>query len=144
MFASIAREIALDINPIEIILKTHGITDKQFQTIQKRKDFQVLVAEQLQLWQSSLSVAERVKLKSQHLVEQSLEQMFKLLHDPKFSDTAKVELLKALQRGGGIGVVTNDKPTGEKISIIIDLGADKQLKFEKQLPAPVTIDGELA
>ncbi|HLZ24569.1 MAG TPA: hypothetical protein VKQ30_20835 [Ktedonobacterales bacterium] len=138
---SIAREIALDINPLETILKTHQIPTQTFRRISKTAAFQKILSEQVEAWNSSLNISERLRIKQAAMVEASLEHLFERLIDKKESLAGAVELFKALSRNGGIGVAAGES-TGERVKITINMGADAQLQFKKDA-APKMIEGEV-
>lgn len=88
-----------------------------------------------------LSIEQRLRLKQAAMLEESLETLFGDLVDRKQPLAPRVELFKALQRGGTPQQAGAD--SAGKVSITINLGADSKLQFEKPLPAPVTIEGEV-
>jgi hypothetical protein len=144
VWMSLARELAMDIYPLETILEHHQITPETFNRIKSHPRFTALLQEHLHLWNASLNARERVDLKTIVMIEEALPELNARLHDPKEPLNAKVELFKALQRGAGIGVNAKlDGVAGEKISITINMGSDKELKVVKELPTQV-IEGEVA
>jgi hypothetical protein len=135
---SLAREIAMDLQDVETILGNHQIRPKDAKKYLNHPRFQAMLAEACTHWNSGLNVQERIKLKMQTLVEEAIPEMFKRLHDPRFSDSAKVELLKTLMKGGNVGVDPKEAGAlGEKVQITINMGADSKLEFQKE---PVMID----
>lgn len=60
-------------------------------------------------------------------------------HDAKEPLSSKVEMMKFFGRVAGMGVSAIDgaNSAGEKFTVTINMGADRQLTIEKQLPAQV-------
>jgi hypothetical protein len=137
----LAREIAMDIHPIDTILNTHGLDQNQWETISKLPSFQALLASEVEAWQSATNTSERVRLKSLSFVEEALPEFYARVHDNREPLSAKTEVLKAVSRFAGIGTPLDAGMVGEKVSITINLGEDQQLKIEKTLPGKV-IEGD--
>lgn len=132
----LAREIAKDMKPLEAILKDHKINEWQWESIQNNSYFQATLASEIADWNAAGNVNERVRLKSLHFVEEALPEFFGRAHDPRETLTAKTDVLKTVARLAGIGVGSDIKGgTGEKFSVTINLGENKEIKIEK------TIDG---
>lgn len=149
LLRSLARELAIDILPVETIVKNHQITQKQLQEYLKLHSFRAMVMEQKQIWGAATNTAERVKLKYLSALEMSADLLYARMVDPQGSLAAQVELMKAMMRGAEIGTNAGaGGPTGEKVSITInmaDQGKEITLTAEKTLPDQVTqgitIDG---
>jgi hypothetical protein len=138
----IAREIAMDIRPIEEILKVHEIDPNQWQAIQEHPRFRAYLESEASSWHGTLNTHERVKLKAAAMLEEWLPELNTRMHDRAESLNAKIEAGKLARdlagfSRAGVGV----ESLGEKFSVTINLGADASLRFEKQLP-PVVIDAE--
>lgn len=138
----IARELARDIMDREEILKTYGVSEKEFDTLLTSRVFAEMYRAEVIAWNDTQSSKERIELKTLAIVEESLLTMHGYLHDPKFSDSAKVELFKALQKGVGIGVNQQQATEGQKVSITINMGADRQMVVEHQRPTIEAISVE--
>jgi hypothetical protein len=136
---ALAREIALNIRPIQSILETLEIDPDQFQRIKSQPRFQSYLESERQAWNSTLNASERVKLKSLSMLEEWLPEAHRRIIDRTESLNAKAEVVKILSRFAGFGVsgVSADGG-GEKIKISINLGADT-LSIEKQV-TPQVID----
>lgn len=140
---SLIREIAMDIHPIETILKNHSITFKQYENYLKIPRFQQMLAEARAAWGGAANVSERIRLKHLHMVEEGSAEMWRLLHDVHQPLSARVELYKTLMKGAGIGAAESIDTSG-KVNITINLGAAAEpLRISAELPGKV-IDGELA
>lgn len=142
LLISLAREVAMDINAIETILKTHQITAEEWRNISESHFFQNLLLEQSTIWQGALNTQERVKVKLMAAVEEATPAIFAMIHDPKEPANARVEAFKALQRGAGVGGVTQEGNAGDKVKIVINLGADREVTVVAEKPTTL-IEGEV-
>lgn len=140
-FLKIAREIAMDINPLEKILETHGVSQEEWLRIQDNMQFQEYLRGSIQEWNSAVNTSERVKLKSMAFVEEALPEFYARAHDPKEALPAKVEVLKTVARLAGFGNNVDGSVSGERLSVTINLGSDQQVKIEKNLN-PQYIEGD--
>lgn len=139
---SLASEIAKDISPLQTILEAHNIDASQWESVRNMPAFQRLLEAELINWNSALNVGERVKIKAATLMEIWLETATKEMHDRNQPLNHRTELAKLVRDLAGMGTKAVDaSTTGEKFSVIINLGADQQLRIEKPLPARV-IDAE--
>jgi hypothetical protein len=134
----LAREIAMDIRPVEDILETHQITPEKWANIKENPHFQAILRGAIEDWQAAGNTAERVKIKSLAFVEEALPEFYARAHDPKEPLNAKIEVLKTVSKFAGVGGNQFDASApGERFSVTINLGADHSLKIEKTLPQQV-------
>lgn len=139
----LSREIAKDIHPIETILERHGIDLKLWGEISQLPRFVALLQSQAEEWNAASNTPERVKVKSLSFIEELLPEMYERAHDPRENLSAKVELMKTIGRFGGVGASEGGGNIGEKLSVTINLGADNQLTFEKDVtPRVIESAGE--
>jgi len=148
-FLRVAREVAADIVPLDKILNNNSLSAYDWDRMRVHPRFQSLLESEIAAWTSAKNTHERVKLKSSAIIEETLQEMYVRVHDPKETLNSKVEVLKWLRdlsgmgsRSGGIG------EAGERFQVVINLGNDKQLKIEKDVtPSPDTmkvINGDVA
>lgn len=134
----LVRDIAVNLHDIETILKHHQITPETWANIQSNPVFVRLLETETAAWNSAANTHERTRLKAAALVEEWLCEANARLHDKEESLSAKVELGKLLTKIAEIGVVTaGASAAGERFSVVINLGADQRLQFDKQLPQKV-------
>lgn len=138
----LARELAMEIHPLEDILKAHQIEPELWGIIQENHRFQALLDTETAQWNGALNTSERVKIKAAALIEEWLPEANMRVHDKHEPLSAKTDLAKLIRDLAGFsrsGMSVENG--GERFSVTINLGADAQLKFEKQLP-PKIIDAE--
>lgn len=142
ILVKLAREIALDILPLETILKTLQITANQWEIIQTIPRFQDLLRSEIEAWGSAINTSERVRLKSLSFVEEALPEFYARAHDPREPLAAKTEILKTIARFAGVGNTAIDGGMiGEKFTVTINLGSDQTFKIEKDI-TPTTIEAD--
>lgn len=119
----LAREIAMDVVPLETILKAAGIASNQWETIQKQPRFQSILSAEILAWESAVNTADRVKLKAAACVEDALLEMHGRLHDRREPMSARVELFKSLAKLGGLETSPKtDVQMGERFQLTINIG----------------------
>lgn len=144
VMVGLAREIAMGMQEIGVILQNYKLTTPEWERIQRDPRFAELLQACVVEWNSAVNTEQRIKYKSAVMLEEWLPEAHGRLHDKNENLSAKVELAKFLGRlndlGLGTGKVVGEQ--GEKFSITINLGADReQVKFEKVV-APKVIEHE--
>lgn len=137
VFLRLAREIAMDILPIDTILANHNITPDDWARIQVHPRFIQLLISNQEAWGSSLNTAERVRVKSLAMVEEVLPEFYSRMHDARELLSGKVEVLKTIARFAGVSEKSGDV-LGEKFSVTINLGGDEKVRIEKNVTPQVT------
>ncbi len=141
---AVAREIAIDLNDLETILKRHQITPEAFAKIKETERFKSVLATELVAWHGAANTHERAKLKAASMIEEWLPEAWARLHKNEEALPAKVELAKLITKIAEMGAATPVGPgSGERFSITINLGAGRQIQIEKDVPAMKTIEGEV-
>lgn len=132
---SVAREIAMDLFELPVILRNHGVDDDEWERMAASRGFQEMLREAIATWNSSLNARERIEARTLGMLECSLQEMYRAIHDPEFSHNAKVELFKALSKNVGIGVKDGSGAgTGERVTISINMGEDRRVEVKDITP----------
>ncbi len=136
LLVKLAREIAIDHFSIEDILNRNGVNGNGWAHIQKNLRFQQLLTHEISEWQGAVNTHERTKLKAAAVMENWLEEANKKLYDMRETLSAKTEVAKLVARIAGMGLTGAGIEGGssERVSITINLGADKTVKMEAALP----------
>lgn len=137
----LAREISMDIRTVEDILISHEISGDQWGSISTHPSFVRYLRSCIEEWGSAVNTSERVRLKSLAFVEESLPEFYARAHDPKEGLAAKTEVLKAVARFAGVGIAAVSGVSGERMSVVINLGADHSLRIEKDITPTLTSEG---
>ena len=139
---SLAREVAINIRPIEDVLKVYGLSFAQWDALKDTQRFNDLVDQHLVEWESAKNTHERTKVKAAVMVESWLPEAWARMHDQTETLNSKTELAKLVTRIAGMGLdrTLDAGAGGEKITVTINLGAGgEQLKFEQNF-TPKVID----
>lgn len=130
----LAVEVAIRIRPISNILNTYALSRSDL--VGKLKDpmFRGMVKQAKTIWGSDLSIKERIRLKSQMLVEDSLLEIFKVIHNDENAIPAKLDAFKQLARVAEVDTPEKGKGgDGSHFTVSINLG---------DTIAPVIIEGK--
>jgi hypothetical protein len=134
-FSTLAREIAMDIWPVDQILELHKLSDDEWLRIQQHPKFVAMLAEMQSAWMSAANTAERVKVKAQTGLESQLETYIADISDTTIPLNQRVEAGKFLARlgeldgardpltgsmGGASAVHINIYTSLEKPPVVID------------------------
>lgn len=137
----LAREIAMGMKDIPDILYDHSITQDAFDTLKTHPRFTQLLTSEMEAWGSATNANERIKVKSGAMLEEILPELYSRLQDRNEPLMAKIKAMELITKIAGFG--DRDIPAtinpGDRVQVIINLGADAQLKYDKQLP-PQVID----
>jgi hypothetical protein len=140
----LAREIAMDIQPIETILEQYDINLETWSKIKDNPKFRALLTSEVEAWGAALNTSERLKLKAAAMLEEWLPELNNRLHDGQEALPAKIEGAKMLTRIAGIGVPgVVEGGAGERFTVMINLGnSAAPIEISKQI-APKIIEGEV-
>jgi hypothetical protein len=143
----VAREIAIGVHPLDKILSRYEISHADFERLKANPRFTATLEAEIAAWNSAHNTAERIKLKSQAMVEEALPELFSQIHNSKEPLSSRIEAMKLARDLGQLvkaGNFQTDGDGGSRFSVTINLGDNKQIKFEKdvtpQVTAPPVID----
>ncbi len=137
----IARELAIDVLPLDQILEIHHVSVEQWEGLRENSRFQDILQEEIAAYKSATNTGERVKLKAAGAIEQWLPELYARIHDRSETLSSKVEAGKLLARLSGIGERAGaEAGGGERFQVTINLG-DQKVSFEKQV-TPRVIEGD--
>lgn len=138
----LAREIAMDMRPLDEILALYEVDNHRWQEIQTSQIFKGYLRGALEEWNSATNTQERVRMKALFMVEESLPEFYARLHDADEALQHKTEVFKTITKLAGLEK-SADAGTGERLTVTINLGADNQLQIEKTItPQGNLIDAE--
>jgi hypothetical protein len=141
----LAREIAMDIVPIEDILKYYDITDEAWSKLQSNTKFQTLLGSEVESWSSALNTRERVIVKSASMLEEWLPELNARMHDNTEPLPAVIEAGKMLAKIAGLGDARGEGggAIGERFVINISMGPQiAPIEIMKEVTSKVTIEHE--
>jgi hypothetical protein len=135
-FAVLAREIAMDIYPVEDILELHKLTDEQWIAIQEHPGFQAMLNDLVLQYNTAGSIKERVRLKAAIGLEISIDTYITDISDTAIPLNQRVEAGKFLARLGELDPGLTQGGAGGGGGVVINI-------VTKAGSAPVTIEGEV-
>lgn len=119
----LAVEVAVQIRPIAEVLNAYSLTRADL--VRKLRDpmFRDMVKQAKSIWSSDLSIKERIRLKSQVLVEDSLLAIFSIVHNHDNAIPAKLDAFKQLARVAEVDSPERSKGgDGSRFTVSINLG----------------------
>lgn len=122
---ALAREIAMDIQPIEVILKQFSLSPSELENITKLPRFQQLLEEHCLVWQSAMNGADRIKAKSAAVIEDFLPELYNRLHDGKENLLHKIKGAELLAKLAGLGIEKQMGASGPGFHLEIHIGDGK-------------------
>jgi hypothetical protein len=99
-FAALAREIAMDIFPLEQLLELHRLTNDDWAKIQANPKFGEMVQQMVTDWAAATNTGERVRIKAATGLESTLEIYIRAILDDSIPLNQRVEAGKFLARLG--------------------------------------------
>lgn len=137
----LAREIAMGIKDLPDILFDNSLSQDDFDDIKLLPHFGKMLAGEIAAWGSALNTADRVKLKAGAMLEEYLPELYARLNDRNEPLMAKMKAVEIATKLAGFA--ERDIPAagapGDRVQVIINLGADHKLEYQKRLP-PKVID----
>ena len=118
-FATLAREIAMDIFPVADILELHKIGDEEWSAIQKHPTFVKMLQQMLQDWNAAEATPARIKAKASTGLETTIEVFIRDISNPDIPLGQRVEAGKFLAKLGEIGERAG--ADSEKFSIVLNI-----------------------
>lgn len=135
----LARQIAMGIKDLPDILFDNSLTLREFEVVKTHPLFCRALAGEVKAWEGASNTVERVKVKAASMLEEYLPEMYARLNDVKEPLIAKMKAIEVITKLAGMGgseAQAAGSP-GDKVHVIINLGADVKLQYEKQLPPKV-------
>lgn len=131
--AKLANELAKNIREIPEVLKSYGITEAQFEVIEKTEFFKRAFENSVIEWQSAENAQARIKIEAAVALEDALPAIAARMTKEGEALSGVVETGKLFAKLAQIGEGRSEGLPGEKFSITINLGEDKKLTFEKDI-----------
>lgn len=140
----LAREIARNLRPLELVLEAHGIEAEQWDLIKQTPIFLTRLAEEAAVWVGTTrdNLRTRIATKAAVAVEEAMGEAISMIGDPRIGGEARIKALQFLAKLGQLDVnqATKDDGSG-RVTINILLGG-KKLSFDKETNEPRIINGE--
>ena len=140
----LAREVARQLKPLELVLEQLQITPGQWERIQTNPIFTTRLGEEAAVWSTSTrqNIRERVGIKAAVMIEELLIEAVGIVQDPGIPGAARIQALQFLAKMGELGEKAELRDDGSgRVTININLGSEK-LRFDKESEARV-VDAHL-
>jgi hypothetical protein len=133
---ALARDLAIQMYERPAILRKHNLTEAQCAALEKHPYFVKMLEHAVNEWNSPRTVTERLALEAAHGLETALPDVIARMSVKNEPLTSVVAAGQLLTKISGAGEQKQQAAPGEKFTIVIDLGGDKQV-FEKTRPAVI-------
>lgn len=134
----LAREIAMDLRPLDAILEHHRVPLAKFEEMKRHPYFCRVLNAEVEAWHSAVNTSERVRLKSQAMMEEFLPDLYKRMIAPKEDLMKVVKGAELVAKLADLGAGGKDANPSDKVVITINMGAER-LQVAKQV-TPQVID----
>lgn len=135
----LARQVAMGIKSLPDVLFDNDLTLREWGEIQKLPAFCRILEAEIKAWEGAGNTRERVSVKAASMLEEFLPEMYARLNDrqePLIAKMKAVELVSKLAGFGDRDISPAGSP-GDKVQVIINLGADTKTEYVKVLPRKV-------
>lgn len=127
----LAWELVAQISPLPDILRRHGLTYDDLKNKLREPLFRSLVAETKRIWKSDLNTKERIRIKAALLVEDSMLEMYGVVHNRELSPQARIDAFESLVGIADLKPDKNGSATGERVVINISVpGIEKPVVID--------------
>jgi hypothetical protein len=132
--AALAREVAIDIKELPDILRLYKLTESEYKRICELPFYSKALAAATIEWQSAEGTHTRIKLEAAAIMEDAMPGLAARMKSRDEAFPAAIEAGKLFAKLAGLDTAAKtSEGASEKFVIKIDLGADRQLKFEKDI-----------
>lgn len=129
--ARLAVELAIQISDLPTICKRYGVSTDELKKKLKDPMFRGAVKEAKRQWSADLNAKERIRVKSQLLVEDTILDVFSIIKDRDQATPARLDAFKSLTKISGVETLDKTTDTGARFVLNISL---------PNLEKPVIID----
>jgi hypothetical protein len=105
--SQLAMELAARLSPVKEVLARYGLSNEQFKEKSASPTFRKMYQQSKAFWQSDANTKQRILVKSQMLLEDSLLILYQMIHDPDSSNSVK------LDAAGQLATLADAKPRRE-------------------------------
>lgn len=124
---ALAREIAMDIHELPMILKQFGVEPDEFEKIKSDEFFQQTLGSMLAEWNSATNAEKRVRFKAAASIEEGLLELHHAAVDKNQPLNHRVLAMKFIADLAGLGQEEKtQQASGPGFSITINMGGQQQ------------------
>lgn len=134
----LAREIAMDLRPLDVILEMHQVKRDEFERLKVNPYFVRVLSAEKEAWEAATNTHQRVSLKSAAMVEEFLPVLWSRMVQPKEDLLKVVKGIEHISKLAGMGKEKEGTSDGaDKVVITINMGADAKLQLTREVPGRV-------
>jgi hypothetical protein len=138
--AAIARDLATNMNSLEVVLRTHGVSRAMYDILCEKPFFKKALENGALEWHKLKTIQQRLALQSLVALENAMPSVAGKMKDPNedLDDVTKAANLLA-QIGGLIGKDAQFSKEAEKVVLNLNFG-DKTLHYETKNDTPPALE----
>lgn len=140
MSAALAVDLASEVWPESQVFANHGVDPIYGAALLQQEWFRKMVDEAKREWSSISNAKQRIKLKTQVAVEQSIGELYTIVTDSNVPAAARVAAFKELKDIAGVAVQDQAGPAHNAPTVNIFLNGSNEPAFS--ISAPKIIDQE--
>lgn len=140
--SKLALEIAAELSPAHEVIQRYGLSTSEFALVASTPKFRQLYKEARAYWGSDSNAKERIQAKATMLVEDSMLEMFAIIHNKTLAPAARIDSFKTLSKMARTSGDAKDEgaAVGSQFSITIDLGGSNADNQKIVVEAPLDED----
>lgn len=144
MMRRIARELAMDLYPLDKILSSNDVKHHEFDNWKEHPQFLSYLRQFKEEWNAATNTFERTKLKAGIVMEEFMEEAFHEMHNKKQALQHRTKLGELVAKIAGMAdaKVANANIGGSGFSLSINIGQNEKVTISPHPagPSPKTID----
>ena len=122
-FAKLAREIAMDVQPLDKLLTINEIDAGTWNMIQANPNFQSMLKDMVVEWNAASNARARIRVKSQTAVEMLLDTLIQEVFSGDAPLVQKVDAIRQIARLGELEAKEiGGGQAGDRVTITINMG----------------------
>ena len=123
----LARELAMGFRDVGDILERHDVSREEFERLRGHPFFVSVLTSELTSWEAAGNAPERIKLKSAHLIEEWLPELYAAMCDTKEALSSRVKAGELAAKLAGLGAYDArlEGAAADRVQITINMGATK-------------------
>jgi len=129
-YATLAREIAMDVLPLERVLRENNVSQEEWQRIQDNPDFNRMLETCMREWNAASSTADRIRVKAAASLELSLASIHREMNSAGSPLGQKVEAAKLMSRLAGLEETVSAAGGGSGFTLRLFIGRDSPTIIE--------------
>lgn len=140
--ARLAYELAAKLRPAKDVFDQFGVSPAEAKALMANPQFQALYKEARAIWNSTDGTKSRIRAKAAMLVEDSLIEMYRMVHSVDTAPPAKIDAFKQIVAVADMAPKKEGGVEGPAFSITLNLGGEIPSQTLTLETAEIVDDGE--